>query len=157
MRYAAVMTSFVTTFDASFHRITAEDDLADQFFARFYERFTAADPRVREAFRDTDMAHQISMLRKSFFYMVNFFASTEPADYLQRIAALHGPGRLDIEPELFDLWLETLVEVLRDIDPEFDTCVELAWRVVLAPGLTFMKFRAANPDTATEAASGASR
>lgn len=137
------MSSFVTTFDASFARVTAEDAPAGDFFTRFYERFTETDPRVREAFRFTDMERQKSMIRKSFFYMVSFFASTEPSDYLQRTAQVHGTDGLEIEAGLFDLWMETLVEVVREADPAFTPEVELAWRVVLAPGLAFMKFSAA--------------
>ena len=34
---------------------------------------------------------------------------------------------------------ETLLEAVRLIDPDYDDDIDLAWRVVLAPGVTYMK------------------
>lgn len=48
--------------------------------------------------------------------------------------------RLDIAPRLYDLWLETLIDTARDFDEQFDEEVELAWRLVLTPGIVYMKF-----------------
>lgn len=134
------MTGFAEIFDDSFARATAGSHSDQDFFEAFYARFLAADARVARKFVGTDMAHQRSMIRKSFHYMANFFVTTEVGDYLERIAAKHGPAGLDIEPDLYDLWLEVLMGVLRDFDPACNAEVELAWRVVLAPGIAYMKF-----------------
>ncbi len=134
------MTDFVKVFDDSFARVVGVDVPQGDFFARFYQEFTAADRRVAQAFARTDMARQQSMIKKSFYYMVNFYVTQESSDYLQRIAELHGSGAMGIEPALYDIWLETLLRVLADSDPGFTREVELAWRVVLAPGIAYMKF-----------------
>ena len=44
-------------------------------------------------------------------------------------------------PELYEAWLDSLIATARESDPDFDDELELAWRVVLAPGIAYMKFR----------------
>ena len=46
-----------------------------------------------------------------------------------------------IAPELYEEWLESLIQTVREFDLEFTDEVELSWRVVLSPGITYMKFR----------------
>ena len=46
-----------------------------------------------------------------------------------------------IPPDLYDVWLECLMQTLKEFDPEYSSEVELSWRVVLAPGITYMKFK----------------
>ena len=50
-------------------------------------------------------------------------------------------AELDIKPELYDLWLDRLVQAVREFDPKFDPEIETAWRRVLRPGIEFMKSR----------------
>ncbi len=132
--------TFINMFDTSFARILGETRGGRDFFETFYERFVGASPQVAEAFRHTDMDRQRSMLRKSFHYVVNFYVTTCANEALDRIARSHSRAGYDIAPELYDLWLETLMGVLRDFDPAYDGDVELAWRLVLSPGITYMKF-----------------
>lgn len=49
--------------------------------------------------------------------------------------------KLDIHPELYDLWLECLIETVAEFDDGFRDEVELAWRLVLSPGIVYMKFK----------------
>lgn len=134
------MTDIIQTFDASLRRVLEARRGPHDFFDAFYERFRAADERVAEAFRNTDMAHQKSMLRKSFFYLVTFYATGEISEYMQSVARAHSRLGHDIDPDLYELWLETLVSVLRDFDSAVNDDVELAWRLVLSPGITYMQF-----------------
>ena len=48
---------------------------------------------------------------------------------------------LDIKPELYDLWLDRLVQAVGEFDPMFDPEIEAAWRRLLQPGIEFMKSR----------------
>jgi hemoglobin-like flavoprotein len=65
----------------------------------------------------------------------------ERTAHLERLAKLHGRAELDITPELYDLWLDRLVQAVSEFDPMFDPEVETAWRRVLQPGIEFMKSR----------------
>jgi len=61
--------------------------------------------------------------------------------HLERLARLHSRAELDIKPELYDLWLDRLVQAVEEFDPMFDLEIETAWRRLLQPGIEFMKSR----------------
>ncbi len=132
--------SFDDIFDNSFDRVLANSRDNRDFFDAFYQHFLSASPEVRMLFRNTDMAHQRSMLKKSFFSLVAFYASGAVDDVLHKIAHTHSARALNIEPHLYDLWVECLIDTVRAFDPEYNDDVELAWRLILSPGITYMKF-----------------
>ncbi|MGJ7462246.1 globin [Halomonas sp. MA07-2] len=127
-------------FDASYLRVLSREVEGRAFFAAFYERFLAASPEVAVKFRHTDMARQRAMLKKSFYHLLAFYASSHADYYLQEVAVSHSRAQLDIAPALYDLWLETLIDTVRAYDDQFDDEVELAWRLVMTPGIVFMTF-----------------
>jgi hemoglobin-like flavoprotein len=59
--------------------------------------------------------------------------------YLEEIADLHSSRRMDIKPEMYDLWLECLIQTLREFDPLFDDKVERVWRSLMNRGIGLMK------------------
>ena len=109
------------------------------FFNRFYEKFTVASPEVNEKFASTDFTRQVKMLRRSMFHMVGLYETRSENWYLLEIAESHSKRDYDIKPGLFDLWLEALIETVREMDPKFCDDVELAWRVAMTPGIILMK------------------
>lgn len=133
--------SYEELFDESYERVVLEIRGGQEFFEAFYHRFLAASPRVRDEFRNTDMARQRTMLKKSFYNLVAFYASGSVDSVLERIALNHSRKGLDIAPALYDLWLDCLAATVKDYDPLFGDDVELAWRLVLNPGITYMKFK----------------
>ncbi|AXS83117.1 globin [Marinobacter sp. Arc7-DN-1] len=132
--------SFDDIFDASYERVVIPRPGSPDFFEAFYRRFLMSSSEVRMLFRNTDMAEQRHMLKKSFFSLVSFYASGIIDDVLRRTAYLHSARQLNIKPHLYDLWLECLIDTVRAYDPEFSDDVELAWRLILSPGITYMKF-----------------
>lgn len=60
---------------------------------------------------------------------------------LERLAQLHSRRRLDVRPELYELWLDRLIQAVREFDPLFSGETEKAWRNVMRPGVEFMKAR----------------
>ncbi len=127
-------------FDASYVRVLSREVEEQAFFEAFYERFIASSPAVAAKFRHTDMARQRAMLKKSFYHLLAFYASSHADYYLQQVAISHDRAHRDIPPALYDLWLETLIDTVRDFDEQFDDDVELAWRLVMTPGIVFMTF-----------------
>lgn len=136
---------FYDSYDRIFGRQTRISETGNQFFERFYARFLAADSRVERIFQNTDMARQKAMLKKSLLYCVSFVFNADEVTHMERVAALHDCHHLHIEPDLYDLWLESMVANVREFDPQFDHSVDLAWRLALAPGITFMKYRFDHP------------
>jgi hemoglobin-like flavoprotein len=127
-------------FDESYARVFGDgvglSEASTPFFESFYRHFLA-DQQIADAFRQTDMNRQVSMLRKSFFHLVAFYVSHEPSAELARIAQIH--NRLGIAGGLYDLWLDALVNAVGEFDPQCDQATELAWRWALTPGLTYMR------------------
>ena len=128
-------------FDSSYKRVMLKKTNDISFFDAFYDRFISDSPEVAKHFSRTDMDKQKMMLKKSFYSLFTFYTTNNSDDYLERIAKRHGKNELDVDPKLYDLWLENLVDTVKEFDPEFDKDVELAWRLVLCSGITYMKFK----------------
>ncbi|MEH6471089.1 MAG: globin [Halopseudomonas sp.] len=127
-------------FDQSFercrHRTTPQP-----FFRSFYSRYLASDPQVAKIFKNTDMQQQEKMLEKSFYRLLTFYATNSSDDYIEHIAIRHNRNNLNITQNLYDLWLEELIKTVTEYDPLCDDNIELAWRLVFSPGITYMKYK----------------
>ncbi|TQV86302.1 globin [Exilibacterium tricleocarpae] len=132
---------FEEIFDASYERVLRVELEGRFFFDAFYENFIDSSPEVRDKFKNTDMDRQRKMLKKSFYSLVVFYATNSVDDYLVKVAERHNRENIDIRPGLYDLWIESLIFTVAQYDPDFDETVELAWRLVLATGITYMKFK----------------
>jgi truncated hemoglobin YjbI len=124
-------------FDESYTRVMERD----AFFDVFYSSFIESSPRVAEKFRDTDVNKQKLMLEKSLAYMTTFHTDLAADEEMESVARIHDRHHQDIEPKLYDEWLECLIDTVRKCDPRFDREVELAWRLTLAPGIAYMRFQ----------------
>ncbi len=133
--------SYERLFDESYERVLLETRDGREFFEAFYHCFLDSSPLARQKFRHTDMAKQRTMLKKSFYNLLAFYASGSMDSVLERIALSHSHKGLDIPPDTYDIWLDCLTRTVKDYDPAFDETVELAWRLVLSPGITYMKFK----------------
>ena len=126
----------IRTFDASLRRCDATSDFLD----RFYESFLASSPKVRAKFEHTDFTRQKRMLRASF-YLILMAAEDpdgDPGVYLEKIAVRHSAADLNIGAELYDLWLDSLLEVVKQCDPHFDQAVEDAWEQMMGIGISYI-------------------
>lgn len=133
------MVDYIQEFHDSFTRVT-DPGQGQRFFDVFYARFIAADEAVAEKFRATDLVHQKQMLRESLTEMREFFTSPKSNPYIVTLARIHGVRGHDITPHFFDRWLDCLVATVVEVDPHSNDNVALAWRIVMAPGIEFMKF-----------------
>lgn len=134
-------------FEESFTRVIGPGPLVSekgqQFFDEFYQRFLSKSSAVEEIFRDTDMSHQARMLLKSVHHLAGLHVTGAVSDYLVDIARRHSAIDLDVPPELYDYWIEALIETVEATDPSFDESVALAWRLAMAPGIAVMQHYAA--------------
>jgi len=141
--------SFIDTFNASYERIMGRGikltSQSDDFFEYFYKIFIASSDEVALAFANTEMDRQRSMLKKSLLLLVSFFAGHQANPYLEQIAHRHAADSVNIPHRLYDVWLECLIESVRKYDPAYDDDVELAWRLVLGHGITYMRFMHSRP------------
>ena len=112
------------------------------FLDRFYEIFIASSLEVAQKFLKTDFQHQVRALKASLCYlMMASGGSREAVQHLEEMARLHSRDHLNIQPELYDLWLTCLLQSVREYDERFDPETEMAWRRVLGFGIDYMKSR----------------
>jgi hemoglobin-like flavoprotein len=127
----------IELFNDSIERCSSRPD----FLKRFYTLFLASSDTVATKFERTDMPKQARLLKTSLYIMMMASGDSERAVHLERLARRHSREALDIKPELYDLWLDRLMQTVGECDPKFDAETETAWRRVLQPGIEFMKSR----------------
>lgn len=114
----------------------------DDFFDAFYARLSEKAPEIGPMFAQTNMRRQNALLRRG---IDNLLAHAEgvadASNELVRLGELHGRDQLDVRPDLYSLWVEALMESVRESDPQFDEMTEAAWRDVLASGIELMVSR----------------
>lgn len=126
---------FDELFNDSYNRNVVER--SDLFFCRFYEIFIDSSAEVREAFKNTDMARQQGMLKDSLHQIKNFALTRKSNNFLEMLAVVH--RGTSIQDNMYDLWLQAIVQTLQEIDPNYKPEEGLAWKIFLSPGIEFMK------------------
>lgn len=128
----------VETFTASLRRCLA----APSFLLDFYGVFMDSSEDVRRRFQGTDFTMQTRILADSLWVMANVAQAEKRSPAwgdLPRLAERHSRRGLDIPPNLYDQWLECLVQTVRKHDPLFSPEIEAAWRETLAVGIEYMR------------------
>jgi hemoglobin-like flavoprotein len=130
-------------FEGSLRRCSADPAFLD----RFYQRFLVSSPRVREKFAGTDFARQKHMLRASLELLIVAARDPEgrPLPYLDEVAARHSASQMAIGAELYDLWLDSLLATVREVDAEWSPAVERAWESVMTVGIKYLVSRYTGP------------
>lgn len=113
--------------------------LADErFLDLFYDRLVRSSPEVAEKFASTDMRRQKRMLKSSLYSAMLAANGNPPAlEHLRQLEGLH--RERGIGAELYDRWLDCLLEAVHACDPSADERVEATWRRVLAVAIDVMK------------------
>ncbi len=135
------MKNYLELFLDSLYRAWVDPEQQQDFLTRFYETFMARSSEIADHFARTDMERQKAMLAQSIHEMVEFSTTRVASERLRQVAIRHNRRERDVVPELYEAWLDSLIATARESDPDFDDELELAWRVVLAPGIAYMKFR----------------
>ena len=119
----------------SFGRCT----LTDEFLVTFYNILTQSSADVARMFAHTDMPRQRRLLKEALIYLISYPAGNEFSQ--QRVIELgnsHSRAGLNVRPELYDIWVDSLIKSIRRHDEQFSPALEAAWRRVLAPGIAAM-------------------
>ncbi len=62
-----------------------------------------------------------------------------PDTKLRALGKSHSREGFDIHPQLYDIWLESLLLTIRQHDPELEQLDQLAWAEVLGKGIDIIK------------------
>lgn len=137
------MSDYELLFEASYDRVVGKgvgiNPKGESFFKQFYDNFFNQSDEIRAKFEGVDMEKQVGVLQKSIYHLLSFYVSKEESDYLHSIAVSHNRKNYDIKPDLYNVWLDSLVQTVRMLDPECNREVELAWRIALTPGILYMQ------------------
>lgn len=109
-----------------------------RFFDDFYANFLASSPAIREKFARTNMTAQKQLLRAGILNLV-LFARGMPDTKLRALGQSHSREKLDIHPELYDLWIEALLKTIGQHDEDLQPADVQAWREVLNKGIDVIK------------------
>lgn len=128
-----MLQSTHATVQQSYSRCLRSDD----FFGRFYEILHSSHPDVPPMFAGTEMSRQHRLLQHGIGLLLSY--GNRPDDVLlERIAARHSASGLNILPDMYPLFVSSLIEAVSGADPQFDETIEEAWREAVAPGINFM-------------------
>lgn len=110
-----------------------------EFFDSFYLRFRDSSDEIAAKFVNTNVRAQSRALRDSFYLLLRAVGDDPEASQQLELRALrHDRKHLDISPWMYEVWLECLIETIREFDPELDGATESAWRRIMQQGIDFM-------------------
>ena len=127
--------SHKSIFLASLDRCTE----SEEFVPAFYQRFMDSSEDVRWRFRNTDFEKQNQMLVNSLKLVAA--ATSGDRDGLRELrerAETHDRHHLDIKPELYEFWLESLVATASEFDELLRDDIEESWRHILSHAADYM-------------------
>ena len=102
----------------------------------FYDIFLGSSPEVARYFHGTDFDWQRKVLRDSVHMLVTRdVAEPRMREMLERLGQAHGRGGRNIPPDLYELWLNSVCEAAKSLDPDWHSGLEKQWRVRLRPGM----------------------
>jgi hemoglobin-like flavoprotein len=106
-----------------------------KFLDRFYEIFLASHPAIGPMFAKTDFTKQKAALRSGLAMMVMHGGGKSfGTKALDRIADSHSKTKLNVSPELYPFWINSLLKAIKECDPEYTPTLEAEWRKILEAG-----------------------
>ena len=111
----------------------------DELINEFYQQFLDADSRIPPLFSGTDMARQRRLLQEGILHALNFAAGDANArSKVELLASSHSMDQLCIDPDLYAVWEDVLIEVLERRDPKWTSDLAAQWRRQLQPAIDHM-------------------
>lgn len=106
----------------------------------FYGFLLDVSEEIRTKFQHTDLERQVSLFEHGVLMLIKYGQDDAVGQMaIERLGRLHAPDRLDIDPELYDVWLSCLVHAVRTLDPRCDDRLADAWVDAVRPGLLRMR------------------
>lgn len=139
--------NFTELFNESYARNVLDPQRAEKLVEVFYERFLSRSARIRELFSQTDMQQQQVHLRRGLLTVGTFVTTgLRPTQEMHRLARVHQAMGLTAADH--QDWMDSLIAALSEVEPGMRPEVADAWRICLAPALTFMQLPVPNSDAA---------
>ncbi len=120
---------------ASYDRCQAAGD----FFQTFYDIFLAKSPEIASKFAQTDFTKQKNLIKASVAMMIRLGTGNANArSIIEKVGDTHCRTALDIQPELYELWLNSLCEAIQRHDTAYTPELETQWRENMQEGIALV-------------------
>ncbi len=107
-----------------------------KFFDLFYDNFLASHPTIAPMFAKTDMTKQKTLLRQGLSMMfMHLGGNSVGTTGVDRIAESHSKKKMNIDPNLYDYWINSLVKSVKACDEKMTPALEGEWRKILRTGV----------------------
>lgn len=110
----------------------------DAFFEDFYQTLMGKSEEIRAMFANTDMAEQRRLVRAGLMWLIMYAQGSEGSK-IEHLARTHNRHHMNVHPNYYAYWVDSLMETVAQYDPQFDSTLEKAWRETLKPGIDMMK------------------
>lgn len=122
-------------FHDSYERCCADPAFLDVF----YEELLTVSTEIAHKFKNTDFERQKRVLKASILIMMTCASGIEGSDCgIDRIAKAHDRNHADIPPELYPIWLNSLVTAVKLCDPKYQPNTGVIWRKMMKAGIQRM-------------------
>ncbi|MCQ1060356.1 globin [Photobacterium sp. DNB23_23_1] len=111
----------------------------NQFFFIFYRHFWQQERRFKDLFQDVDLERQVQMLKLSISMIILASSSEQARESIRRFGKAHGPDGIGVQPNDFEVWLDSLIETVQICDPKYNDEIAFAWRECFKEGIAIMK------------------
>lgn len=118
--------------------------VSPKFFDRFYEIFLESHPAIKPMFAHTNFIRQKALLREGVSMMLlHLEGKLVGTMCLDRLAETHSPRRMNITPQLYQYWIDSLVKAVKECDAQCTPELEIAWRKALHTGVHYIAMQGA--------------
>ena len=106
------------------------------FFGTFFQELSPRVPAVTDLFAGADEIVLKAFLRKAVtLILLDAAGSPHATESLARVRIRHGPGDLNLNPDWFPHWIESLMAAISKHDPEYTPTLGKKWRAILKVGV----------------------
>ncbi len=108
----------------------------DKFFDIFYRILLSKSNDIKDRFTNTDWIRQHNLIKLAIKSAILYAEQPEYSfayKNIHDIAISHSKSEMNIKPELYPLWLDTLAESVQKCDPEYTDELIINWRKVISP------------------------
>lgn len=111
------------------------------FVTVFYDRLMESSEDIRKKFEHIDMEAQAKILAHAIVMSFLFVDENHQSatQCLNNIRESHSRRNLDIAPELYDIWLECLVETVGICDPDSNKELLANWHTVMSVAISHIR------------------
>lgn len=111
------------------------------FFDDFYKEFTGQSLEIRQMFANTEMPAQKEALRAGLTFLIMYAEGKSPfaAEKLDKLGSSHSRTRINVRPDLYPLWMQSLITTVKKHVPTFNETSLKAWQSVLQHGVNRIK------------------